>query len=52
MITLKFCKEFNLDNIEIITLNSFEEFFYFYKENYDKGCIYDVKSIERCSNEC
>ena len=43
IISLKFCKEFNWNNIEIIELNSFEEFFYFYMENYDKGFIYDVK---------
>lgn len=43
MITLKFCKEFNLDNIEFIELKSFEDFFYFYQRNYDKGLIYDVK---------
>lgn len=43
MITLKFCKELNWYKIEIIELNSFEEFFYFYQENYDKGLIYDVE---------
>lgn len=43
MITLKFCKDFDWNNVEIIELNSFEEFFYFYQENHDKGCIYDVK---------
>lgn len=42
MITLKFCKEFNWNNIEIIELNSYKEFFIFYQENHDKGCIYDV----------
>lgn len=46
MITLLFCKEFNLDNIELIELKSFEDFFYFYQENYDKGLIYDVKLKE------
>lgn len=43
MITLKFVKEFNWNNIEIIELNSYREFFIFYQENHDKGCIYDVK---------
>ncbi|WP_310443750.1 hypothetical protein [Tissierella sp.] len=43
MITLKFCKEFDWNNVKIIELNSFKEFFYFYQENHDKGLIYDVK---------
>lgn len=45
MITLKFCKDFDWNNIEIVELNSFEEFFYFYMENHDKGLIYDVKLV-------
>lgn len=45
MIELKFCKGFDWNNIEIIKLNSFEEFFYFYLEHYEKGLIYDVKLI-------
>lgn len=43
MITLKFCKEYDWDNIEVIELNSFKEFFYFYIDNCEKGFIYDVK---------
>lgn len=43
MITLKFCKGFNWNDIEIIELNSYREFFIFYMENHDKGIIYDVK---------
>ncbi|WP_158220081.1 hypothetical protein [Tissierella sp. P1] len=46
MIELKFCKEFDWNNIEIIELNSFEEFFYFYVGNHDKGYIYDMKLIK------
>lgn len=45
IISLKFCKGFDWNNIEIIELNSFEEFFCFYQENHDKGCIYDVNLI-------
>lgn len=43
MIVLKFAKEFNWNDIETIELNSFKEFFIFYQDNHDKGCIYDVK---------
>lgn len=43
MITLKFAKEFDWNDIETIELNSFEEFFFYYMKNHDKGCIYDVK---------
>lgn len=43
MIILKFCKDFDWNNIEIIELNSFEEFFCFFIENSEKGLIYDVK---------
>lgn len=46
-ISLKFCKDFDWSNIGIIELNSFEEFFYFYQENHDKGCIYDVELKSR-----
>ena len=46
MITLKFSRGFDWNNIEIVELNSFEEFFYFYLEHYEKGCIFDVKLIE------
>jgi len=46
MITLKFCKDFDWKKIEIIELNSFEEFFYFVKEHNEKGHIYDIKLIE------
>lgn len=42
-ISLKFCKGFDWNNIEIIELNSYREFFIFYQENHNKGCIYDVK---------
>jgi hypothetical protein len=45
-ISLKFCKGFGWNNIEIIELNSFEEFFYFYQENHDKGLIYNVRLKE------
>lgn len=43
LISLKFCKGFDWSDIEIIELNSYREFFLFYQENHDKGCIYDVK---------
>lgn len=43
LIELTFCKEFDISNIEIIELRSYEDFFNFYIENHDKGCIYDVK---------
>lgn len=46
MITLKFCKGFDWNNIRIVELNSYREFFIFYMENHDKGLIYDVKLIE------
>lgn len=46
LITLEFCKDFDINNIEIVKLNSFEEFFLFYMENHDKGCIYDVRLIK------
>ncbi|MSU01951.1 hypothetical protein [Tissierella pigra] len=43
IISLKFCKEFDWNSMEIIELNSYREFFIFYIENHDKGYIYDVK---------
>lgn len=46
MITLKFCKNYDWNNIKIVELNSFEEFFYFVKEHNEKGHIYDIKLIE------
>ncbi len=43
MIILKFCKGFDWNNIEMIELHSYKEFFIFYMKNHDKGLIYDVK---------
>lgn len=43
MIKLKFCKWYDWDNLEIIELETYKEFFDFYIENADKGCIFDVK---------
>lgn len=45
MIELKFIEGFDLSKIKIIELKSFEDFFNFYQENHDKGCIYDVKIV-------
>lgn len=50
LIELTFCKEFDISNIEIIELRSYEDFFNFYIENHDKGCIYDVK-LRGAANE-
>lgn len=45
MIELKFIIGYDLTKTKIIVLKSFEDFFKFYMENHDKGCIYDVKLI-------
>lgn len=43
LIELKFCEGFDWNNIEIVELNSYKEFFIFYQENHDKGLIYDIE---------
>ncbi|WP_157833846.1 hypothetical protein [Ruminiclostridium josui] len=43
MITLKFSKHHNWNNLEVIELKTFKDFFDFYIKNYNKGLIYDVK---------
>lgn len=48
-IILSFCKEFDWNNVELIELHSFEEFFWFYVKNCEKGLIYDVKLVEEDS---
>lgn len=46
MITLKFCKWYDLRNFDIIILKDYKDFFEFYITNADKGCIFDVKLTE------
>lgn len=46
MIILKFCKWHELKNLKIIKLRTYKEFFDFYIENHEKGCIFDVKLVE------
>ncbi len=43
MITLKFCKWCEWQNLEIIRLKTYKEFFNFYVRNAERGCIFDVK---------
>ena len=43
MITLKFCKWHDWNNLEIFELKTYQEFFDFYVENAENGCIFDVK---------
>lgn len=43
MITLKFCKWFEWRNLEVIELETYKDFFKFYVENSEKGCIFDVR---------
>ena len=45
MIEIKFIEGFDLSKTKIIELKSYQDFFNFYQENHDKGCIYDVKII-------
>ncbi len=49
MIKLKFCKWYDWNNLEIIKFASYKEFFDFYIENADKGCIFDVKINQEAS---
>ena len=44
MITLKFCKWHEWQNLEVVELQTYKEFFEFYVENYEKGCIFDVQN--------
>ena len=48
MIELKFIEGYDLTKMKIIELKSYEDFFNFYRENYGKGCIYDVKLAGDC----
>lgn len=43
MITLKFCRWYDLKNSKVIRLHSYKEFFEFFIKNAQKGCIFDVK---------
>jgi|GEM_PF-6418159 len=49
-IILSFCKEFDWNNVELIELHSFEEFFWFFVKNSEKGLIYDVKLVGDCND--
>lgn len=42
MITLKFSKFHNWNNLEVVELETFKDFFDFYIKNSSKGLIYDV----------
>ncbi len=43
MIKLNFCKWCKWLNLEIVELQSYKDFFRFYLENAEKGCIFDVE---------
>lgn len=43
MITVKFCKFHKWNNLEVIELKTFRDFFDFYIKNAKKGLIFDVK---------
>ena len=49
-ITLKFCRGFDWYNVELVELNSFKEFFWFFVRNSEKGLIYDVKLVGDCND--
>lgn len=48
VISLKYAIGFNWNNIEIITLDSYKQFFEFYVTHNEEGCIFDV---EVCKGE-
>jgi hypothetical protein len=43
MITLKFCKWCEWQNLEVVELETYKDFFEYYYKNSGKGCIFDVK---------
>lgn len=43
MIKLQFCKWHDWNNLKVIELHSYKEFFEFFLKNHQEGCIWDVK---------
>jgi len=43
LITIKFCKEYFMSNLEIYTFETYKQFFEFYMKHKNKGCIYGEK---------
>lgn len=43
MIRINFCKWHEWQNLEVVELQTYKEFFDFYVANSDKGCILDVR---------
>ncbi|OPX46414.1 hypothetical protein CLHUN_02300 [Ruminiclostridium hungatei] len=46
MIKLCFCKWHEWQNLEVVELKTYKDFFDFYIKNSGKGCIFDVKDDE------
>jgi hypothetical protein len=45
MITFKFYEQCKLKKVKTIKLETYKDFFDFFVQNSEKGCIYDVKEI-------
>lgn len=45
MIVFKYCRNYDLDNLEVVELKTYKDFFDFFVEHYQKGAIYDVQEV-------